>query len=314
MPSTARIFALLELLQSSPVVTGTEMAERLGIDRRTVRRDVAAMQELGIPVVGERGTGGGYRLRPGFRMPPLMLSAEEATAAVLGLSAARRIGLGEPEAAAAALSKLRRVLPASLRLRTEALEAVVEFTGRVPAAAPVAGETVLLLAEVIFRRKRVRVRYRTHDGRLGRRDLSPFGLVVHEARWYLVAHDHGRGALRTFRADRVDEPELLEVAAAPPPEDFDSVAQVERSLAEVPWRWEVAVRVDLPATEARRRVTGALAQVSADGDGSLLELRAESLDWVASLLAGLGCAFTVLRPAPELREALARLAERVSAA
>lgn len=311
LSSTARIFALLELLQASPVVTGAEVADRLGIDRRTVRRDVAALQHLGIPVVGERGTGGGYRLRPGFRLPPLMLSAEEASAAVLALAAARRIGLGQPEAAAAAMGKLRRVLPASLRLRTEALEAVVAFTGRVPHAVPVAGETVLLLAEAIFRRRRARLHYEAFGGRRGNRELSPFGLVVHEARWYLVAHDHGRRALRTFRVDRISDPVLLDTAAAAAPDDFDGVAHVERSLAAVPWRWEVLVRVELAPDEARRRVAGTLAQVREGAGGTELELRAESLDWVAELLAGLGCGFTVIRPGPELRAALGRVADRL---
>jgi predicted DNA-binding transcriptional regulator YafY len=302
------------LLQSQPVVTGTQIAERLGIDRRTVRRDIAALQELGIPVVGERGTGGGYRLRPGFRLPPLMLSADEATAAVLALSAARRTGLGEPEAATSAIGKLRRVLPASLRLRTEALEAVVAFSGRVPDAVPVAGETVLSLAEAVFRRRRARLRYRAFDGRRSERELSPLALVVHEARWYLVAHDHGRRALRTFRVDRIAGVELLAATASPPPDDFDGVAQVERSLAEVPWRWEVSVRLELAPAEARRRVAGTLARVHEDGDRTRLEMRAESLDWVASLLAGLDCDFEVLRPGSELRAALARVASRLQRA
>lgn len=284
-----------------------------------MRRDVAALQDLGIPVVGERGPGGGYRLRPGFRLPPLMLSAEEATAAVLGLAAARRIGLGTPEAADAALGKLRRVLPASLRLQTEALDAVVAFTARTPSAVPAAGATVLALAEAIHRRRRVRLRYRAFDGRDSTRELSPHGLVVHEARWYLPAYDHGRRALRTFRADRASEVEVVDAgpAAREVPDDFDAVAHVERSLAEVPWRWEVEAVLELSAEEARRRVAGTLARVSpGDGDGPscTLRVRAESLDWVAALLAGLGCAFTVVRPRAELGEALDRVAERLRAA
>jgi predicted DNA-binding transcriptional regulator YafY len=316
LPSAARLFALLELLESSPVVSGAEIADRLRVDRRTVRRDVQALQDLGIPVVGTRGAGGGYRLRPGFRLPPLMLSADEATAAVLGLSASRRLALGDPEAAGSALGKLRRVLPDALRLQTEALEAVTAFRARSPGAAPAPTGTVLLLAEAIFRRRRVRMRYESFDGRRSERELSPFGLVVGERFWYLAAHDHGRGALRTFRVDRIGSPELLSAAGQAPPEGFDSAEHVERSLHEVPWRWSVRVRLDLPVDEARRRIAGSLARTTVDeqGGGTLLSLGAESLDWVASLLAGLGCAFEVLEPAPELREALERLAQRLLAA
>ena len=314
MPSTARLFLLLELLESTPVVSGARAADRLGVDRRTVRRDVAALQDLGIPVIGERGPAGGYRLRPGFRLPPLMLSADEATAAVLGLSAARRVGLGGPDAADAALGKLRRVLPASLRLRTEALEAVVGFSARAPDAVPVETATVLALAEAIHRRRQLRMGYRAFDGRRSARTVSPFGLVVHQARWYLAAHDHGRRALRTFRADRVTDAQVTDGEAIAAPAGFDPVAHVERALAEVPWRWRVVVTVELPAGDARRRLAGTLARIEPAGDGARLELRAESLDWVASLLAGLGCAFHVEEPRAELTEALERVVARLRAA
>src|SRR5512133_3120267 len=110
---TSRLLELLELLQTQALVTGREIADRLAVDRRTVRRDVATLQELGIPVEGERGVGGGYRLRPGFRLPPLMLSEDEATAVVLGLTAASRLGLGGVGATYGALVKIRRVLPAT---------------------------------------------------------------------------------------------------------------------------------------------------------------------------------------------------------
>src|SRR5438045_4119742 len=127
---TSRLLELLEVLQSRPLVTGREMADRLEVDRRTVRRDIATLQRLGIPVEGERGVGGGYRLGPGFRLPPLMLSEDEATAIVLGLAATRRLGLGDADAVDGALLKIHRVLPDMLRRRVEALEAALSFTAR----------------------------------------------------------------------------------------------------------------------------------------------------------------------------------------
>src|SRR4051812_48213538 len=132
----SRLLEVLELLQSRPVTTGAEIADRLGVDRRTVRRYVESLHELGIPVEGQRGVGGGYRLRPGYRLPPLMLTDDEAVAVVLGLVAARRLGLelggDHPEGA---LEKIHRVLPAPLRSRVEALETTLAFTGTETAGA-----------------------------------------------------------------------------------------------------------------------------------------------------------------------------------
>src|SRR5439155_12952447 len=131
----SHLLKLLELLQTKPLTTGSEIAERLGIDRRTVRRYVANLQDLGIPVDGERGVGGGYRLRPGYRLPPLMLGDDEAIAVVVGLIAAGREGTSSADAA---LAKIHRVLPDALRHRVEALEATLDFTMPPMAGAPVA--------------------------------------------------------------------------------------------------------------------------------------------------------------------------------
>src|SRR6478735_6598307 len=141
---TARLLELLELLQARPLTTGSEIAEHLEIDRRTVRRYIAALQDMDIPVEGQRGVGGGYRVRPGYRLPPLMLSDDEAVAIVLGLIAARRQGLDSGDGA---LTKIHRVLPDLLRRRVEALETTLGFTASPRAGAPVAGDTVLLLAD-----------------------------------------------------------------------------------------------------------------------------------------------------------------------
>src|SRR5687768_5712887 len=176
--STARILALLESLQAQPVATGRELAGRLGIDARTLRRYIAALQELGIPVEGQRGVGGGYRIRPGFRLPPLMLSDDEAVVVALGVVAAGRLGLTpSKETIDAAQAKIHRVLPDALRRRVEALESALDFTTAAPAGAPVAGETVLLLADAIRRRRRLRCGYRSFAGEDSRRELSPHGLV-----------------------------------------------------------------------------------------------------------------------------------------
>ena len=244
---SARLLDLLELLQARPLITGREIADRLEIDRRTVRRYIAALQELGIPVEGQRGVGGGYRMRPGFRLPPLMLTEDDAVAVVLGLLAAGRLGADVEDA----LAKIHRVLPDALRRRVEALEATLAFTEAPPRAAPVRGDAALRLAEAIRRRRRLRAGYRTFSGEESERELSPHGLVVHSGRWYLAAFDHGRDDLRTFRVDRMSRVAIAEEPALPPPDGFDAVAEVSRSLARVPWNWEVEVLLDPAARRGR---------------------------------------------------------------
>jgi len=309
---TARLLELLELLQAQPLITGREIADRLGVDRRTARRYVAQLQDLGIPIEGQRGVGGGYRIRPGFRLPPLMLTDDEAVVVALGTLAAGRLGLtGSADSVDGALAKIHRVLPDGLRRRVEALEETLDFTASARGSAPVGGETVLLLAEAIRRRRRLRMAYRSYTGEETERELSPLGLVVHTGRWYLAAFDHGRDDLRTFRADRIRRPTLVEEQAVAPPDGFDAVAYVSTSLARTPWRWEVEVVLDLSFDEAARRVPATLAElVEADG-GTLLRIRVGSLDWAASVLAGLGCAFTVVRP-DELRTSIRALADRLA--
>jgi predicted DNA-binding transcriptional regulator YafY len=310
---TSRLLELLELLQARPLTTGREIADRLEIDARTVRRYVTALQDLGIPVEGQRGVGGGYRIRPGYRLPPLMLNDDEAVVVALGVVASGQLGLtASAESIETALAKIHRVLPDGLRRRVEALEAALDFTRSAPAGAPVTGETVLLLAEAIRGRRRVRTGYRAFSGEETRRELSPHGLVVHSGRWYLAAFDHLRDDLRTFRVDRMHRLRLAREPAVPPPEGFDAVTYISRSLARTPWKHEVTVLLHLPVEEATRRLPATLAELAESDEGTLLRMRVSSLDWMAGVLAGIGCTFTVVGP-EELRTSVAALAERLAA-
>lgn len=309
---TARLLELLELLQAQTLTTGREISDRLQVDPRTARRYVAALQALGIPVEGQRGVGGGYRIRPGYRLPPLMLSDDEAVVVALGVVTAGRLGLaGSTEVADAALAKIHRVLPDELRRRVEALETTLAFTTSARQGAPVAGETVLRLADAIRRRRRLRISYRSFSGEASRRELSPFGLVVHSGRWYLAAYDHGREDLRTFRVDRMRRTAIRTDPARDPPQGFDAVAHVSTSLARVQWPHEVEVLLDLPLAEAVRRVPGTLAELSEAEERTLLRMRVSSLEWMATVLAGLGCGFSVRTP-DELRETVRVLGERLA--
>ncbi len=290
----SKLLEFLEILQNRPFVTGAEVARDLGVDVRTVRRYVAAVQELGFPVEGERGPAGGYRLRPGYKLPPLMFTEDEAAAVVLGLMSARRLGVPTSDEA---LAKINRVLPASLRARTESLEQVA-FTS--PAGTAPAGETVLALADAARRQRRVTASYTSHSGAETDREITPYGVVVHGGRWYLAAYDHDRGELRTFRVDRMRGVEIGG-AGSPPEAGFDAAEHVLRSFAQVPWTHQVEVQLE-------RRVDVPLAEVSATGR---LTMRVESLDYMARVLASLDCDFTVIKP-PELNTSVNRLAARLS--
>ena len=311
---TTRVLAMLELLQARHRVSGGELAAALGVDERTVRRYATRLVDLGIPVLAERGRYGGYRLMPGYKLPPLMFTDDEAIAVVLGLLTGRRSGL-PGGATESALAKVRRVLPPELGERIEALRDTLDFTLPAREGVPPSTAAVLTLAAAARERRRVRLRYRSWKGADSERELDPYGLVLHSARWYVTGHDHRSGEIRTFRVDRVSEAVAgTEMFAVP--DGFDPVAQVTRSLANVPYAHEVEVLLHTTLAEATTRIppsTGSLAEV--DG-GVLLRTRAERLDGMARMLAGLGWPFVIHRP-DELRAAVrdlaAALAERADA-
>jgi predicted DNA-binding transcriptional regulator YafY len=302
----SRLLSFLELLQSRPVVDGRAAAHELGVTERTIRRYAVALHDIGIPVDGQPGVGGGYRLRAGTRLPPLMLSDEEAAAVAVGLVIAGRRGLG---AADDALAKIARVLPDRLTRRIERLRDEVSLLGEPESAPPASSETLLLIAEAVRRRRSLRIGYERGDGARSTRVIDPFGLVVRRGRWYVPAHDRASGELRTFRADRIGRATIGEPAAPPEP-GFDAAAHVARMLARLPYEWKVEVRLDAPIETISRRVPATLAELTPDGTGTRLELGTDSLDWAAGLIARLGADFEVIRP-DELRSHLDELAARL---
>jgi predicted DNA-binding transcriptional regulator YafY len=279
----------------------------LGVSERTIRRYAVALHDLGIPVDGQPGLGGGYRLRPGVRLPPLMLSDEEAAAVVFGLVLAEQRGLGGAEGA---VTKIARVFPERLMRRVERLRTELSLSGE-PDPAPASAETLLLIAEAVRRRRSLKIGYARRDGTRSTREIDPLGLVARRGRWYVPARDRGSGELRTFRADRITRA-TIGGPAEPPEPGFDPAAHVVEMLARLPWAWEIEVRLDGPVGEIAARVPATLAELEADGTGTRLRMRADSLDWVAGVLAGVGADFQVIRP-DELREHLERLASRLRA-
>ena len=308
---TTRVLAMLELLQARRQLSGAELAAGLGVDQRTVRRYALRLADLGIPVTAERGRYGGYRLLPGYRLPPLMLTDDEAAAVVIGLLTAER--LGHPVAGiSTALAKIQRVLPATLSERVAALRQTLDFTQyqRKPAVAADTG-IVLTLAQAASQHQRVRLRYRSHAEQDSERDLDPYGLVLHSGRWYVTGRDGKSGEIRTFRVDRVSEA-LLSGVGFDPPADFDPVQHVTRSLAAVPYTHEIEVVLATTLANAQRRIPPTVATLAETEGGVLLTGRAEHLPGLAVMLAGLGWPFTVRRPAALVTEVRA-LSDRLRA-
>ncbi|HEU5030605.1 MAG TPA: YafY family protein [Spirillospora sp.] len=305
---TTRVLAMLELLQAHHRMTGADLARRLGVDERTVRRYAARLDDLGVPVVAERGRYGGYRLMPGYKLPPLMLTDDEAVAVVLGLLAGRRLGL-PGQATESALAKVQRVLPAALRDRVQALRETLGFTlAARDAAAPSTG-VLLTLAAAVRERRRVRLRYRSWQGADSERDLDPYGLVFHSGRWYATGHDHRSGEVRTFRVDRIASAETG-TAGYEIPAGVDPVGHVTRSLAGVPYAHEVEVLLETTIEQARRRIPATVATLTETAGGVVMATRAEHLDGMARMLAGLGWPFVIRRPG-ELRGHVRDLARRL---
>ncbi|MER7966835.1 helix-turn-helix transcriptional regulator [Streptomyces ardesiacus] len=317
----SRVLTLLELLQAGGVRTVAELADRLGVGERTVRRYVGHLVDLDVPVESVRGRYGGYRLAPGHRMPPLMLSDDEALAVLLGLVAGRRTGITAAAGTAGetAAAKIRRVLPERLRRRLDAvLDSLTFTTAPAEAAAPEAA-VLLPVADAVRHHRPVAVRYTGGSGRGGERTLYPYGLVAHRGRWYVTGRDLSVAADRTFRLDRIASARVLPGTFEPPPGPGPA-ERVLTALATAPHRHEVTVRVRGTAGEVRALLPGSVAVVAAEADGGgtapgggagpwcRVDIRAERLDWLPGLLASLGRPFVVEGP-DELRDLVADLAD-----
>ncbi|NXY98739.1 YafY family transcriptional regulator, partial [Streptomyces sp. BR123] len=226
----ARLLSLLSLLQTPREWPGSELADRLRVSTRTIRRDIDRLRELGYPVEATLGPEGGYRLVAGAAMPPLLLDDEEAVAIAVGLRAGAGHAVeGVEEASVRALAKLEQVLPGRLRHRVSALQSATIALTRGDGAT-VDPRTLTTMASAVAGQERMRFAYRARDGAGTRRLVEPYRLVSTGSRWYLVAYDMGREDWRTFRVDRVAEPFATGARFAPRAMPMDAVEFVRRGL------------------------------------------------------------------------------------
>jgi len=312
--TSSRLLELLSLLQARRDWRGDELADRLDVSRRTIRRDIDRLRQLGYPVESLTGPAGGYRLRAGTAMPPLLLDDEEAIAIAVGLGTAARASVtGIEETAVRALVKLEQVLPAHLRRRVSALSSAT-------ITPPVAGPTVdpehlTVIAAACRDSECLRFAYRSRDGSESRREVEPHSVVNHGRRWYLLAWDRRREDWRTFRIDRLARPASSGVRFDPrtlPAKN--AAAYVERSIAGAPTRFEALVTLNAPAQEITGRISpywGAVQPI----DSKTCEFRTgdDDLRWLALRIAMLGVDFVVREP-PELIEELRMLGLRLTRA
>ena len=297
---TARVLTVLELLQSHSSMTGPELARRLEVNVRTVRHYIEMLQDLGIPVEAERGRYGAYHLRPGYKLPPLIFTEEEAIVLTLSLLMARGGRTNMAPAVEGVLAKVERVLPDAVRTRVQAVQRTVAVRDESRRVAPSA-VTVTVLSEATQAGYRVRLHYRSARSEVTERAFDPYGVVSRDGIWYTIGYCHMRRGQRLFRLDRI-----LHVAATGErfdrPADFDALAAVHRTLVSVPKAWRFAVWLETTLEEARQMRLSNVSLEEMDG-GVVLRGEVEQLEWIAVRLAGLGMRLAILDP-PELRAVL----------
>lgn len=303
---TSRVLTVLELLQSRPSISGPELAARLEMDVRTVRRYIMHLQDAGIPVEANIGRYGGYRLRPGFKLPPLMFTDEEATAIMLSLLGTSWLEIGHPSLAVeGALAKVSRVLPLHARERLNAMASHLFFSSPGQGTRPDVS-LLLRLSEAIGQQQRVAMEYRSHYDQVTHRKVEPYGIVGWNGHWYLVGYCCLRQDYRTFRLDRIQRAEVLEEPFERA-ESFDFRAYL---MEHKPGGFHFEVEFQAPLYTVQQKIPASYGSLTESPNGVLFQSQYEDMAGMARYLMSLNLPFIIHEP-PELREALLRLAEQM---
>lgn len=304
---TSRVLTVLELLQSRPSITGPELAARLEMDVRTVRRYIMHLQDVGIPVEANIGRYGGYRLRPGFKLPPLLFTEEEATAILLGLLASSWLEIGQsPVAIEGAMAKVSRVLPARARERLQAVSAHLVLMPHGQQARPDA--TLLIdLSAAIHASQRVAIDYRSYSKENTHRKVEPYGVSGWRGHWYLIGYCCLRQGYRVFRLDRIQHYEVL-VETFEKAENFDHETFIREKYQPEGVQIEVEFQADLSTVQ--QKIPASYGTLTPTANGVLFQEQYEDIEGMARYLMTLNLPFVIHQP-PQLRDALRRLGERM---
>ena len=303
-----RVLTVLEVLQARDHVTGAELAERLEVDLRTVQRYIVRLKDLSIPVESSRGVGGAYRLKPGYRLPPLLLTNEEAFALSLCLHSLQQVGLSTfAPATEGALAKLERVLPDSLRDSIRTVKDVVAIEPG-PWVVSTSVEFLIRAASAIRSGRRVRFGYQSHDGAVSRRQIEPYAVMHADGRWYLIGYCLSRRAMRTFRLDRVSD---LEVGTGgfKRPTGFDAISYMREHMPFVQSEYQIDVWIDMPIEEAQQSIVPWRVSMEEQDGGTRLRCGRDRLETFAAMLLTTGRRVVVHSP-EQMRETFSELARQ----
>src|SRR5215216_6487596 len=308
---TTRVLAVLALLQAHGRMSGSELAGRLEVNIRTLRRYIIMLQDLGIPIEAERGRNGAYILSAGFKLPPMMFTNEEALALTIGLISARRLNLADTNRAIeSALAKLERVMPLDLKSRVRALtETITLDQNSTPSAAP--SEVVLsAMSSAAQLQQRVHLGYHPNHGDDTERDFDPYGLTFYQQRWYVVGYCHLRQGLRSFRLDRITRISTLNTHFKRP-EGFDPLAHIVQAIATMPrqFAFELLLKTDLAT--AQKEVFDFLGVLEIDKNGVMMRGSVEDLNWLARQISIFSFDFVVCEPT-ELKAELTKHAGKLA--
>lgn len=312
---TARLLAVLELLQSHKRMSGAEIAQRLEVNARTVRRYITTLQDMGIPIEGERGPAGFYELRRGHRLPPLLYSEDEAVALSLGLIVLRAFQFPVDAAALeGASAKTERVIPEAVFRRVQSLRHAIVFNPGMYGVQPPPmrdNQFIVMLASAAQERRRVQLSYSSWSGELTERGFDPYGVVYNDGYWYAVGYCHLRGDMRTFRVDRI-QGVLASSEGFDRPDEFDTLGHVLKSIAASPNQHRVEIVLEAPLETVQRWFDPMQEGLEETPDGTVLRRTFSELDWLAYLLLRAPFRVRVNQP-PELREMLHEIGARALA-
>jgi predicted DNA-binding transcriptional regulator YafY len=306
---TTRLLTILELLQAHPLLSGTDLAQRLEVEPRSVRRYITMLQDMGMPIEAVHGPGGGYQLRPGFKLPPLLFSEEEATAIVLGLLSTSWLEIDQSSVAVeGALAKVLRVLPIRARERLHAMSSHMVMSPR-ERAAEIDAALLLDLSEAIQQRRTIATDYRSQHDHITHRAVEPYGLAGWWGHWYLAAYCCMRKDFRLFRLDRLQAMQVTTetfTRAA----NFDLQAFLRERLGSAPGNWQIAVEFHAPLYTVQQKIPAGYGTLTATARGALFQTQYGDLADVARFLVSRSLPFVVHAP-PELRAELLRMAEQI---
>jgi predicted DNA-binding transcriptional regulator YafY len=307
---TTRVLAVLALLQAHGRMSGSELAGRLEVNIRTLRRYIIMLQDLGIPIEAERGRNGAYVLSAGFKLPPMMFTNEEALALTVGLISARHLNLADTDRAVeSAFAKLERVMPLELKSRVRALTETITLDPNRASSTPPSEAVLSTMSSAAQLQQRVHIGYHPNQGEDTERDFDPYGLTYYLQKWYVVGYCHLRQDLRSFRLDRITRIDTIN-AHFKRPEGFDPLAHMMQAIATMPRKYAFELLLKTDMDTAQKEVFDVLGILEAAEDGIIMRGSVEDLDWLARQISIFSFDFVVLKPG-ELRAELTKHAAKL---